>query len=1030
MSPTRKRFSLKLLGGCRLEGPEGPVGGRAAQRRRLAVLALVAAAGPAGVTRDRVVAMLWPESGTEPARHLLADTLYVLRSALGEGAVVTAGDRLAVNADVVDCDVLAFDAAVGRRDHAAAVALYAGSFLDGFHVGGAPDFARWADGERDRLHLAYATALESLAADAGRSGDAPGAAGLWRRAAATRPYDSRVARELAEALDAAGDRAGAITHLRAHTALLRADLEAAPDAALLALAERLHAARGSPLAPATAVAAPEPAAVGAAPAEAPPTATSPPSTAERLPAPTAPTAAPEVAPADAPAAPARPRRARRRRWPDVAAGLLVAVTAVGAWRVWAGRDGATAPPLVVNAAEARRAPVGAPARGLDARVVAVAPFRTGGADPALGYLREGMLDLLAAKLTGDGGPRATEPRALLGAWRAFGPGPDPELSTGGALGVARTLGAGRLLLGGVVGTPRRLVLTASLLEVPNGSVRARATAEGPQDSLSALVDRLAAQLLVGETGEAAERQASLGRVPLRALQAYLAGQAAHRRGEFAAAASQFDHALDADSSFALAALALVRVSWTPELNYRGPAAQAAAWALRHRLHPRDRALLDAYVGRGYPARMAWDGSRTMGEHLAAWERARDAAPDRAEPWVEIGGTLFRWGPTLAAEQPRAVAVAAFERALALDPSYEPARDALLHAALYARDTAAVRRYATHYLARAPAGDHADAVRWHAAYVLGDRAGLSALRARFDRMSSDALNRIAGLGPQLAGWFPEAVDDAERAAALLHARPRTFSSTMVWLLDMNRGRPGASRVAVAPPASRRAVQDRVATALYWDADTLAAREAARALAVTAHAPPAADRREREMQLRDLCVLEQWRLAHANVRTTPQAVRVLRAAAAGDPDAVDPATRQCAALLDAMLAVHGRRPDARAAVDTLDALLLRDGGYFGSPPFDAHARNLVLARLRAELGDARGGLAAARRRPYQTQFGSFFLSSYLREEGRLAALAGDRAGAVRAYRHYLLLRAAPEPALRAEAERVRAELARIESGPPRR
>jgi len=52
------------------------------------------------------------------------------------------------------------------------------------------------------------------------------------------------------------------------------------------------------------------------------------------------------------------------------------------------------------------------------------------------------------------------------------------------------------------------------------------------------------------------------------------------------------------------------------------------------------------------------------------------------------------------------------------------------------------------------------------------------------------------------------------------------------------------------------------------------------------------------------------------------------------------------------------------------------------------------------------------------------------GRAPRGGRGRAGAVRAYRHYLLLRAAPEPALRAEAECVRAELARIESGPPRR
>ncbi len=57
----------------------------------------------------------------------------------------------------------------------------------------------------------------------------------------------------------------------------------------------------------------------------------------------------------------------------------------------------------------------APTRALDANVVAVAPFRVTSADPSLGYLREGMVDLLAAKLTGQGGPRAADPRSVLSA---------------------------------------------------------------------------------------------------------------------------------------------------------------------------------------------------------------------------------------------------------------------------------------------------------------------------------------------------------------------------------------------------------------------------------------------------------------------------------------------------------------------------------------------------------------------------------------------------------------------------------------
>src|SRR4029453_17180406 len=95
-------------------------------------------------------------------------------------------------------------------------------------------------------------------------------------------------------------------------------------------------------------------------------------------------------------------------------------------------------------------------------------------------------------------------------------------------------------------------------------------------------------------------------------------------------------------------------------------------------------------------------------------------------------------------------------------------------------------------------------------------------------------------------------------------------------------------------------------------------------------------------------------------------------------------------------------------------------------DDQSWNLVVARLKEAQGDREGALAATRRRLYFFAE-PLFLSTYLREEGRLAALTGDREGAIRAYQHYLALRADPEPALRPQVERVRAELAQLLSEP---
>ena len=86
------------------------------------------------------------------------------------------------------------------------------------------------------------------------------------------------------------------------------------------------------------------------------------------------------------------------------------------------------------------------------------------------------------------------------------------------------------------------------------------------------------------------------------------------------------------------------------------------------------------------------------------------------------------------------------------------------------------------------------------------------------------------------------------------------------------------------------------------------------------------------------------------------------------------------------------------------------------------NLVVARLLEAQGNLPGALAAVRRRVYGLGRRRY-LSTYLREEGRLAALVGDTASARRAYQHYLALRSDPEPPLRADRDRVRAELARL-------
>ena len=115
----------------------------------------------------------------------------------------------------------------------------------------------------------------------------------------------------------------------------------------------------------------------------------------------------------------------------------------------------------------------------------------------------------------------------------------------------------------------------------------------------------------------------------------------------------------------------------------------------------------------------------------------------------------------------------------------------------------------------------------------------------------------------------------------------------------------------------------------------------------------------------------------------------------------------------------RPDADAALDRLDAVL-RGGGR---PGHELQHYNIALARILDERGRLGDALRAIRRREYHEQRGVNALSTFLREEGGLAARSGDRQSAIEAWTHYLVLRADPEPGLRAQRDSVRAELARL-------
>jgi DNA-binding SARP family transcriptional activator len=219
---------LTTLGALSLEGDLGPVTGAALRRRPLALLAL-ASTNPHGLSRDKALAHLWPESDTAHARNCLKQTLFALRRDIGQEIFLSGGCNLRIDPGKVVVDRWEFERAAERGRLLEAVDLYTGAFLDGFHVGGLVEFEWWVEAERARLANRYQVTLEALKGEAERAGDITGALRWWRRLAEHDTLSSRIALGLIRTLVAVGDRAEALRTAESHRQLLQEVFGVLPD---------------------------------------------------------------------------------------------------------------------------------------------------------------------------------------------------------------------------------------------------------------------------------------------------------------------------------------------------------------------------------------------------------------------------------------------------------------------------------------------------------------------------------------------------------------------------------------------------------------------------------------------------------------------------------------------------------------------------------------------------------------------------------------------------------------------------------
>ncbi|MGE0724425.1 MAG: BTAD domain-containing putative transcriptional regulator [Alphaproteobacteria bacterium] len=241
--------AIRLLGGLEIRGADGGAV-RFPTRKTALLVAILALAGPAGMRREAVAELLWPDRGEAQARGSLRQALAAIRqqaAAIPALAVATDGDliRLAAGRDGVDA---------ARFERNPSADLYLGDLLQGIALDEA--VAGWVAPRREALRRKALDLCERLAGEG--TGDA-GAANLAERLLAADEAAEEAHRALIRIHLRAGRRNAALKQLERCREALRRILDADPEAATLALlAEAPAGAPPTPPRPAPVARAPGP----------------------------------------------------------------------------------------------------------------------------------------------------------------------------------------------------------------------------------------------------------------------------------------------------------------------------------------------------------------------------------------------------------------------------------------------------------------------------------------------------------------------------------------------------------------------------------------------------------------------------------------------------------------------------------------------------------------------------------------------------------------------------------------------------
>jgi tetratricopeptide (TPR) repeat protein len=576
-----------------------------------------------------------------------------------------------------------------------------------------------------------------------------------------------------------------------------------------------------------------------------------------------------------------------------------------------------------------------------------------------------------------------------------------------------------VIQGSLVGQPDRFVMNASLLEMPSARTVAQTSVEGGKDSIFAMVDHLALRLLALGAGASESQLEALTTRSPEALRAYLDGQAAYRRGAFPEATAHLERAVGLDSTFALAASALIESSgWFSRPSVDMERVRRLAWQYRDRLHAVDQKVLSIRLGPLWPA----PTPHTI--EIDTRERLTLELPESPLAWYYLGDELFHYGGLADVPDAMERARIAFEAAVRRDSLFAAPAEHLARVALVQGDTAALRRWTRHRLAL-------------------DSTSFSSRAIRLDQ----------------AWAIPNPVERRWAEAFLRDSAELLLVSAWIYLSPISSGVAGKGdtvlRAAIARGGSREELQNAALTRIAWLVMKGRLAEAGRALDQVGRGPD----RSREVALRDIefsLLTEEGfagdnRIRYPSVEAEPPWLEAIVALERNDEQSLQRSLTDLRAraaepviqdrrrlsgsvlrederlgLRGLILTIEAKRAQQRGSPDAERLRLAADSAARGWELYSWET-SLLLAGVHEAAGDPQRALIALDRNYLSLGVPQLIgLPTRWRMEGRLAAKLGQPERAIRSFTNYMMWRTDPDPALIPQRDSVRKELAALRSG----